>query len=118
MVSILSLRDQHCLLIYAIVRYIHFEPLFLPVVFVLKTSSVYYVSCIHLGDMPKANFIKCFYLGVTSPDVRSEIYFTATRERSRKCDFRPFIRRYTSPYENAEYGYHNSNAPLKFRLKL
>ena len=44
--------------------------------------------------------------------------FTATRERRRKRDFRPYTRRYTTPNENFEYGYPHSNAFLQFRLKL
>ena len=35
-----------------------------------------------------------------------------------KRDFRTFIRLYTSPNENFEYGYPHSNAFLQFRLKL
>ena len=35
-----------------------------------------------------------------------------------KRDFRPYIRRYTSPNENFEYGYPHSNALLQFELKL
>ena len=35
-----------------------------------------------------------------------------------KRDFRPKIRRYTSPNANFDYGYPNSNAFLQFRLKL
>ena len=33
-------------------------------------------------------------------------------------DIPPYIRRYTSPNENFEYGYPNSNAFLQFCLKL
>ena len=35
-----------------------------------------------------------------------------------KRDFRTYIRRYTSPNENFEYGYPHSNALLQFRLEL
>ena len=35
-----------------------------------------------------------------------------------KRDFRPYIRQYTSPNENFEYGYPHSNALLQSRLKL
>ena len=35
-----------------------------------------------------------------------------------KRDFRTYIRRYTSPNENFEYGYPHSNALLQFDLKL
>ena len=34
-----------------------------------------------------------------------------------KRDFRPYIRRYTSPNENFEYGYPHSNALLTFSLQ-
>ena len=34
-----------------------------------------------------------------------------------KRDFRPYIRRYTSPKENFEYGYPHSNALLTFSLQ-
>ena len=40
--------------------------------------------------------------------------FTATRER----DFQTYIRRYTSPNENFEYGYPHLNALLQSHLKL
>ena len=35
-----------------------------------------------------------------------------------KRDFRTYIRQYTSPNENFEYGYLHSNAPSQFELKL
>ena len=35
-----------------------------------------------------------------------------------KCDFQTYIRRYTSPNENFEYGYPHSNVLLQFELKL
>ena len=35
-----------------------------------------------------------------------------------KLDFPTYIRQYTSPNENFEYGYPHSNALLQFRLKL
>ena len=35
-----------------------------------------------------------------------------------KRDFRTYIRRYTSPNENFEYGYPHSNAVLQFELKF
>ena len=35
-----------------------------------------------------------------------------------KRDFRTYIQRYTSPYENFEYGYRHSNALLQFELEL
>ena len=68
-----------------------------------------------LGD----NCIQKFSFG----EVYRRIYgrkfsFTATRERSRKCDFRTYIRRYTVPNGNFEYGYPHSNALLQFCLKF
>ena len=35
-----------------------------------------------------------------------------------KCDFRTYIRRYTSPNVNFEYGYPHSNALLQFYLNF
>ena len=35
-----------------------------------------------------------------------------------KRDFRPYIRRYTSPIENFEHVYPHSNALLQFSLKV
>ena len=35
-----------------------------------------------------------------------------------KCDFRAYIRRYTSPNQNFEYCYPHSNALLQFRFEL
>ena len=43
--------------------------------------------------------------------------FIATRKRSLKRDFRTYIRRYTSPNENFEYGYPHSNALLTFSFQ-
>ena len=54
MVSILSLRDQHCVLFFANVKYFHvdmFGPYFTGS-FCPENVYVYYVSCIHLGDRP------------------------------------------------------------------
>ena len=44
--------------------------------------------------------------------------FTAMCERRRKRDFRTYIRRYTSPNDDFEYGYLQYSAFLQFRLKL
>ena len=59
-------------------------------------------SVLKLGD----NFIQNFHLG------RYIIGYTVV-----KCDFRTYIRRYTSPNENFEYGNPHSNALLNFSLK-
>ena len=68
-----------------------------------------------LGD----NCIQNFYLG------RYIVGYTVgnlvLRRRASgdvKRDFRTYIRRYTSPNENFEYGYPHSNALLLFPLKL
>ena len=69
----------------------------------------------YLGD----NCIQNFHLG------RYIVGYTVgnlvLRRRARgavKRDFRTYIRRYTSPNENFEYGYPHSNALLQFELKL
>ena len=69
----------------------------------------------HLGD----NCIQNFHLG------RYIIGYTVgnlvLRRRASgavKRDLRTYIRRYTSPNENFEYGYPHSNALLQFRLEL
>ena len=69
----------------------------------------------HLGD----NCIQNFYL------VRYIIGYTVGNSVLQRCasgtvkrDFRKYIRRYTSPNENFEYGYPHSNALLQFELKF
>ena len=73
------------------------------------------VGFCHLGD----NCIRNFHFG------RYIVGYTVgnlvLRRRASgdvKRDFRTFIRRYTSPNENFEYGYPYSNALLMFPLKL
>ena len=68
-----------------------------------------------LGD----NCIQNFYLGRYI--VGYAVGNLVLRRRASgavKRDFRTYIRRYTSPNENFEYGYPHSDAFLQFRLKL
>ena len=58
----------------------------------------------HLGD----NCIHNFHLGR---------YIVGYTVGAVQRDFRTYIRRYTSPNENFEYGYPHSNAQLKFSLQ-
>ena len=57
---------------------------------------------------PKITVFKFFIWGCISSDIRSEIL---------KHDFRPYIRQYTSPNENFEYGYPQSNVPNFYTSK-
>ena len=73
-------------------------------------------SCesLHLGD----NCIQNFHLGRYI--VGYAVGNLVLRRRvsgAVKRDFRTYIRRYTSPNENFEYGYPHSNALLKFPFK-
>ena len=69
---------------------------------------------IHLGD----NCIQNFYLGryIVGYTV-GNLVLRRHASGAVKRDFRTYIRRYTSPNENFEYGYPHSNALLQFRLK-
>ena len=71
-----------------------------------------------LGDLGD-NCIQNFHLG------RYIVRYTVGNLVLRRCvigavkrDFRPYIRRYTSPNENFEYGYPHTNALLQFPIKL
>ena len=67
----------------------------------------------NLGD----NYIQKFHLGRYV--VRYTVGNLVLRRRvsgAVKCDFRTYIRRYTSPNENFEYGYPHSNPLLTFSL--
>ena len=61
----------------------------------------------HLWD----NCIQNFHLGIYG----WKLSFTATAV---KCDLRTYIQGYTSPNDNFEYGYPNSNANLQSHPKL
>ena len=68
----------------------------------------------HLGD----NCIQNFHLGrfIVGYTVRNLVLWQRV-SRAVKRDFQMYIRRYTSPNENFEYGYPHSNAILTFSLK-
>ena len=69
----------------------------------------------YLGD----NCIQNFYLGryIVGCMVRN-LVLRRRASGAIKHDFRPYIRRYTSPNVNFEYGYPHSNAFLQFCLKF
>ena len=75
--------------------------------------NICFVS-IHLGD----NCIQNFHLGryIVGYTV-GNLVLRRRASGAVKRDFRTYIRRYTSPNENFEYGYPHSNALLQFRLK-
>ena len=70
---------------------------------------------LELGD----NCIQNFHLGryIVGDVVRNLVLLRCT-SRAVKRDFRMYIRRYTSPNENFEYGYPQFNALLQFLFKL
>ena len=71
--------------------------------------------CIHLGD----NCIQNFHLGrYIVGYMVGNLVLRRRASGAVKRDFRTYIQRYTSPNENFEYGYPNSNALLQFSPKL
>ena len=68
----------------------------------------------HLGD----NCIQNFHLGryIVGYTV-GNLVLRRRVSGAVKRDFRTYIRRYTSPNENFEYGYPHSNAPITFLLQ-
>ena len=68
----------------------------------------------HLGD----NCIQIFHLGryIVGYTV-GNLVLRRRVSGAVKCDFRTYIRRYTSPNENFEYGYPHSNALLTLSLQ-
>ena len=68
----------------------------------------------HLGDICIQNFhLGRYIVGYTVGNL-----VLRRRASEGKRDFRTYIRRYTSPNENFEYGYPHSTALLQFELKL
>ena len=69
----------------------------------------------HLGD----NCIQNFHLGryIVGYTV-GNLVLRRSASGAVKHDLRTYIRRYTSPTENFEYGYPHSNALLQFALKV
>ena len=73
------------------------------------------LKLIDLGD----NHIQKFYLGrYIVGYMVGNLVLRRRASGAVKRDFRTYIRRYTSPNENFEYGYPHSNALLQFCLKL
>ena len=69
----------------------------------------------HLGD----NHIQNFHLGRYIVGYTGGNLVLQGRESGDiKGDFRPYIQRYTSPNENFEYVYPNSNAFLQFLSQI
>ena len=68
----------------------------------------------HLGDNCIQNFhLRRYIVGYTVGNLVLRRRISGVVKR----DFRTFIRRYTSPNENFEYGYPHSNALLTFSLQ-
>ena len=68
----------------------------------------------HLGDNCIQNFhLGRYIVGYTVGNLVLRRHACGALKR----DFRTYIRRYTSPNENFEYGYPHSNALLQFRLE-
>ena len=78
------------------------------------TEVTGYRVLMHLGD----NCIQNFHLGryIVGYTVGNLVLWRRV-SRAVKRDFRTYIRRYTSPNENYEYGYPHSNALLTFSLQ-
>ena len=79
-----------------------------------STLGPLHMLCIHLGD----NCIQNFHLGryIVGYTV-GNLVLRRRVSGAVKRDFRTYIRRYTSPNENFEYGYPHSNALLTFSLQ-
>ena len=72
-------------------------------------------KCIRIG----ITIFKIFIWGGISSHIRSEImFYGSARAEMYNAISDPYIRPYTCPNENFEYGYPHSNAFLQFRLKL
>ena len=73
-----------------------------------------FLNIAYLGD----NCIQNFHLGryIVGCTV-GNLVLQRRVSGALKRDFRTYIRRYTSPNENFEYGYSHSNALLKFSLQ-
>ena len=71
--------------------------------------------CYHLGDNCIQHFLLgSFIVGYTVGNLVLQQHASGALNR----DFRTYIRRYTSPNENFEYGHLHSNALLQFPFKL
>ena len=92
----------------------------------MGSDSLFFGVCDHLCTIrqdifltPKDNYIQNFHLGryIVGYTV-GNLVLRRRASGAVKRDFRTYIRRYTSPNENFEYGYPHSNALLQFHLKL
>ena len=71
--------------------------------------------CHHLGDSCIQNFhFGRYIVGYTIGNLVLRRHASGAVKR----DFRAYIRRYTSPNENFQYGYPQSNVLLQFCLKF
>ena len=80
----------------------------------ILTAFPHFDQAYHLGD----NCIQNFHLGryIVGYTV-GNLVLRRRVSGAVKRDFRTYIRRYTSPNENFEFGYPHSNALLNFSLK-
>ena len=81
----------------------------------MQTLGYHGKMCLKFGD----NCIQNFHLGryIVGYTV-GNLVLRGRASGAVKRDFRTYIRRYTSPNENFEYGYPHSNAHLQFCLKF
>ena len=84
-----------------------------------KRNLVSYIGRKSTGHELGDNCIQNFHLGryIVGFTV-GNLVLRGPASGAVKRDFRTYIRRYTSPNENFEYGYPHSNALLQFELKL
>ena len=74
-----------------------------------------YSSLCHLGDNCIQNLhLRRYSVGYTV----GNLVLRRPASEAIICDFRTYIRRYTSPSENFKYGYPHSDALLQFCLKF
>ena len=79
----------------------------------MLSSKKYILDHIHFGDTCIQNFhLGSYIVGYTVGNIVLRRRISGAVKR----DFRTYIRRYTSPNENFEYGYPHSNALLTFSL--
>ena len=77
----------------------------------LVLNSTFFSSNV-LTDNKGITVFKISFGEIYRQKYRWKFSFMAMPERSLKRDFRTYIRGYTSPNENFEYGYPHSNALL------
>ena len=82
----------------------------------------YYYIIMPFGAFEISLYIRLYevyrgYILFALTNIVGYTVWMATRERRVRSDFRKYIRWYTSPNRNFEYGYPHSNALLQFCLK-